>query len=223
MKYTQIFFLRALLLALMILTTASEWAVYSQEPAAIPKPGDSWNESQIVMDAASSRVKRRLTTEGLHNNTASYHFLTGISGDSRYAFIKSRRQGYAGLIRADLETGGLTWIDVFSEDSTNFDNLDFIVRPKHNSLLVKVFSYPDERWKVFEIDYLSMKKQLVLQFDTGVVVSTIACTNDGASLLWAERPWIKGLGAKATFDAYTQKYGGMPTTYYQYSISENRR
>jgi hypothetical protein len=73
-------------------------------------PGQTWNESTVFEDAVTGRPTRRLTADGLYNETPTYHLNTAFSADSRSLIFATAREGGSALVRADVHTGDLTVI-----------------------------------------------------------------------------------------------------------------
>ncbi len=188
-----------------------------------PVTGDKWNESEIIIDESTSAFKRKLTKNGLLNNTSSYHYRTGFSEDSKYVFIKTMRNNYNGILRAKVNTGELTLMEIFGKDSVNFNNIHFVIRPAHNSLIVKVYHEIKEVYQFYEYNIHSLKKSLLLELEPGIYTSHLACGPAGKKLFWAQMPHLEGYSGKERFDAYTKTYGGMPTSIYAYTISTKQK
>ena len=66
-----------------------------------------WNESQVLTDPLTGRTVRRLTTQGLINQTPTYHTNSGFTADSRFLVFASVRGGATWIIRAEPATGEL--------------------------------------------------------------------------------------------------------------------
>ena len=71
------------------------------------KIGDKWNESKCFSDPVTGRSIRQLSTEGLINQTPTYHTNSGFTADSRFLVFVSVRGKETWIIRAEVETGEL--------------------------------------------------------------------------------------------------------------------
>jgi hypothetical protein len=76
------------------------------------KPNDTWNESAVSEDSVTGKLTRRLTCDGLYNETPTYHLNAAFSADGRHLIFATAREGGSALMRADVETGALTVIAV---------------------------------------------------------------------------------------------------------------
>ena len=72
--------------------------------------GQTWNESVTVADPLTGRRVRRLTTQGLVNQTPTYHTNSGFTADGRFLVFVTIRDGATWVVRAEVETGQLTAI-----------------------------------------------------------------------------------------------------------------
>lgn len=70
--------------------------------------GCRFNESIVFRDTATARSARQLSTQGILNNTPTYHYGSAFSADSRYLVFVTCRFGQSAIVRAELETGDLT-------------------------------------------------------------------------------------------------------------------
>ncbi len=75
-------------------------------------PGDTWNESTVFADAVTGKITRRLTNDGLYNETPTYHLNAAFSADSRHLIFATAREGGSALMRADVRTGDLKVIAI---------------------------------------------------------------------------------------------------------------
>jgi len=73
---------------------------------------ETFNESVLREDPATSRPVRQLTTSGLYNETPNYHYNTAFTTDSRFLVFATAREGGSALMRADVATGELAVVAV---------------------------------------------------------------------------------------------------------------
>ena len=71
------------------------------------KIGDPWNESRCFLDPVTGRRIRKLSTQGLLNQTPTYHTNSGFTADSRFLVFVSVRGHETWVIRAEVDTGEL--------------------------------------------------------------------------------------------------------------------
>jgi len=69
--------------------------------------GRRWNESVSFNDPLAGRRVRRLTSEGLINQTPTYHTNSGFTVDGRFLVFVTVRDGATWVVRAEVETGEL--------------------------------------------------------------------------------------------------------------------
>lgn len=70
--------------------------------------GESWNESEIYKDAWTLREVRRITTQGLYNQTPTYHTNITFTEDGEFLIFASAREGRSAVYRAHVPTGDIT-------------------------------------------------------------------------------------------------------------------
>lgn len=75
---------------------------------AIPRKGDTWNESELGTDPVTLRPLRRLTSRGLYNQTPNYHTGSGFTHDGRWLVFATARGDGSAMCKADTETGDIT-------------------------------------------------------------------------------------------------------------------
>jgi hypothetical protein len=77
----------------------------------MPKPGDRWNESEIGVDSATGRPRRRLTSRRRYNQQPTYHLNACFSRDSRFLVLTTDWDDQrSAVLKANVETGELTVI-----------------------------------------------------------------------------------------------------------------
>ncbi|MAS35260.1 MAG: hypothetical protein CL610_14705 [Anaerolineaceae bacterium] len=72
------------------------------------RKGDTWNESETYKDAWTLREVRRITTQGLYNQTPTYHINITFTEDSEFLVFASARDGKSAVYRAHVPTGDIT-------------------------------------------------------------------------------------------------------------------
>ena len=70
--------------------------------------GETWNESKTYRDAWTLREVRQITTQGLYNQTPTYHTNVGFSEDGEYLVFASARDGMSAIFAAHVPTGDIT-------------------------------------------------------------------------------------------------------------------
>ena len=70
--------------------------------------GETWNESETYRDAWTLRHVRRVTTQGLYNQTPNYHTNIGFSDDGEFLIFASARDGHSAVFRCHVPTGDIT-------------------------------------------------------------------------------------------------------------------
>jgi hypothetical protein len=69
--------------------------------------GEEWNESETYRDAWTLRRVRRVTREGLYNQTPTYHTNVAFSADGQFLVFASSRNGQSAVFRCHVPTGDL--------------------------------------------------------------------------------------------------------------------
>ncbi len=72
------------------------------------KKGETWNESEVYKDAWTLREVRRITSQGLYNQTPTYHTNITFSEDGEFLIFASARAGTSAVFRAHVPTGDIT-------------------------------------------------------------------------------------------------------------------
>lgn len=72
------------------------------------KKGETWNESEVYKDPWTLREVRRVTTQGLYNETPTYHTNTGFTEDGEFLIFASARNGKSAVFRCHVPTGDIT-------------------------------------------------------------------------------------------------------------------
>lgn len=72
------------------------------------RKGETWNESETYEDPFTNRRVRRITTQGLYNQTPTYHTNVGFSADGEFLIFGSAREGKSAIFRCHVPTGDIT-------------------------------------------------------------------------------------------------------------------
>ncbi len=74
----------------------------------MPYKGETWNESETYRDSWTLRTVRRVTTQGLYNQSPNYHTNIGFSADGEFLIFASAREGGSAVFKCHLPTGDIT-------------------------------------------------------------------------------------------------------------------
>ncbi|MBZ0298897.1 MAG: hypothetical protein K8J31_04105 [Anaerolineae bacterium] len=85
--------------------------------------GETWNESEVYRDAWTLREVRRVTTQGLSNQTPTYHTNITFSEDGDYFIFASERDGHSAIYRAHTPTGDITALIEPTPGMGSFDSM----------------------------------------------------------------------------------------------------
>lgn len=116
--------------------------------------GHTWNESERTIDPLTGRAVLRLTREGIINQGPTYHTNSAFAADGLACVLVSVRDGVTYVLKACVETGGLTvlW------QSPGVGDRSYIHRgmepdfPERNGLGIsgnRLTIAPESRWAVF--------------------------------------------------------------------------
>ncbi|HEY64978.1 MAG TPA: hypothetical protein G4O02_10455 [Caldilineae bacterium] len=72
------------------------------------RKGETWNESELYRDPLTLRQVRRVTTQGLYNQTPTYHTNVGFTADGEFLIFGSARGGKSAIFRCHVPTGDIT-------------------------------------------------------------------------------------------------------------------
>lgn len=72
------------------------------------RKGETWNESEVHRDAMTLRRVRRVTTQGLYNQTPTYHTNIGFTADGEFLVFASGRGGQSAIMRCHVPSGDIT-------------------------------------------------------------------------------------------------------------------
>ncbi len=72
------------------------------------KKGDTWNESEVYKDPWTLREVRRITTQGLYNQTPTYHTNITFTANGEFLIFASGRGGKSAVYRCHVPTGDIT-------------------------------------------------------------------------------------------------------------------
>jgi hypothetical protein len=67
-----------------------------------------WNESESYKDPWTLREVRRITTQGLYNETPTYHTNIGFSDDGEFLIFATERGGQSAICKAHVASGDIT-------------------------------------------------------------------------------------------------------------------
>jgi len=74
----------------------------------MPRKGETWNESEVYRDAWTLREVRCVTTQGLYNQTPTYHTNTAFTADGEFLVFGTGRAGQSYLCACHVPTGDIT-------------------------------------------------------------------------------------------------------------------
>jgi len=72
------------------------------------RKGETWNESETYRDAITLREVRRVTTQGMYNQTPTYHTNIGFTADGEFLIFGSARGGMSAIFRCHVSSGEIT-------------------------------------------------------------------------------------------------------------------
>ena len=72
------------------------------------KKGDTWNESEVYKDPWTLREVRKITSNGLYNQTPTYHTNITFTSDGEYLIFASARYGKSAVFKAHVKSGDIT-------------------------------------------------------------------------------------------------------------------
>lgn len=204
------------------------------------KIGDIFNESSTFADAVTSKPTRRLSCQGLYNETPTYHLNAAFSKDSKYLVFASAREGGSALIKAAVATGELTIIAVTDGIGTGFGDghqAPFVrgslrggFAGNHAALI------QESNWCVAAIGR-TLRAYHIETFEERILIDDVGKafrfgnpigSIDGKSAIVTRVPQHpdvvdgKNHTMRPYIDACFEKWGGMPTTYLKIDIESGR-
>lgn len=142
-------------------------------------PGDKWNESKCFSDPVTGRNIRQLSTEGIINQTPTYHTNSGFTADSRFLVFVSVRGRETWIIRAEVNTGELQliWKTTGVEDRNYIHRGMHMIIPEVDGRGIcgnRVCVAPHSGLAVFTVE----RKMLCVNIHTGAVHTLIEDCGD---------------------------------------------
>ena len=183
--------------------------------------GHTFNESEVTADLVTSRRTRRLTRSGIINNTPTYHLNACFSGDSRYLVLASEREDGSAILRADVETGELAvlaWADKSSGIKYGGGGISLI---QATGWVVAKAGRSLRLYNLHTFEERTLLEDPGPEYNLAHPIGS----PDGARVIV---PRIRALPPRyqgerrlqsASFAAYVEAFGGMPTTHLEVDIA----
>lgn len=186
-------------------------------------PGDVIQESVELLDQATGRETRQLTTTGLYNQTPTYHYKVAFTADSRYLILAKTLDKDAGgtlLLKADVQTGEMTVIDAIEpgRKDRSAGTMAQIIQST-NQAVVRI----GKSLRLYDLDTLEHREIYRLPdgpFVTGCPIGT----PDGKRVIVTRMPDLppevkaRCNGVQDVHRAYVEIFGGMPATYIEIDV-----
>jgi len=186
------------------------------------RPGDVIQESVELLDQATGRETRQLTTTGLYNQTPTYHYKVAFTADSRYLILAKTFDNKEGslLLKADVHTGEMTVIDATAPGGNGrFCGTMAQIIQSTNQAVVRI----GKSIRLYDLDTLEHREIYSLPdgpFITGCPIGT----PDGKRVIVTRMPdlppEVKAAcsGVQDVHRAYVELFGGMPATYVEIDV-----
>jgi hypothetical protein len=188
------------------------------------KPGDIFNESRTFADPVTGRLTRQITTNGQYNNTPTYHIDTAFTADSRTIVFRRDDADASYLMKADVETGDITVIAASKLDKGG--KFGGIALAQASNWFAAVKGNRNQSLRVYHVETL---EERVLIDDIGEEkrISAPNGSTDGKTIVVPCPPvyppdYTPDMG-KMYREMCVEKFGGMPTTYYEVDIDTGER